>query len=521
MSEIEIMSEKPAKRVSGETRLSLLEKFLIVSELEGPNPRTKAAIAREKGVKPPAINYIWSQRDSIKENYNFNPSNAKELKSSKGPEKFKDIDEPLLTWFQNNRVANKIVDGNMLLTQARKAAVRLGINSEDITESWVQRWRARHGIKSLVLHGEAADCPDYADWLEAHKCIFEKYPVGNILNFDETALFWRVQNKRTFVLAAENSSQIRGRKANKSRVTLLVGCAADGKKEALIVVGTAANPRWPLLLGQRTRTKAPLTYYSSKKGWMNQHIFGQILADLEMRFKKQKRNCLVLLDNCSSHKGFCDMYDGTKTNMRIIMLPKNTTSKLQPCDQGVIRSLKAKYRGRLGKLSLAKDSDKISLYEGLMIIRASWNIDVHESVILNAWKKSGLFGDPDTGNGTPDFDGLEDTDDTDIHEMAKIEDDINVDEEPEQDIMVIMNDYLGIEESAENVKEEQSDNDSVCMEQNLPPTTEECLQFLFLIESRFLTATGDIPDALIDLKTQLAQLPKKQSSITDFFTRSD
>ena len=91
------MSEPSVKRARGETRLSLLDKYQIITELEGPNPRSKVAIATEKGVKRQAITYIWSQRESIKEKYKANPSTAKESKSSKGPEKFKDIDELLLS----------------------------------------------------------------------------------------------------------------------------------------------------------------------------------------------------------------------------------------------------------------------------------------------------------------------------------------------------------------------------------------------------------------------------------------
>ena len=63
----------------------------------------------------------------------------------------------------------------------------------------------------------------------AHKNTFQKYPEANI------TLFWCTQNKRTFVPAAEESSQVRRRKANKSRITFPVGCAKYGQKEAPIV----------------------------------------------------------------------------------------------------------------------------------------------------------------------------------------------------------------------------------------------------------------------------------------------
>ena len=70
--------------------------------------------------------------------------------------------------------------------------MKLGIDEGALNESWVQRWRERHGIKYLRPRGE----------------------------------------------------KIRGRKANKSRVPLLVGCSMDGVKMPLCI-GTAAKPTPP------------------------------------------------------------------------------------------------------------------------------------------------------------------------------------------------------------------------------------------------------------------------------------
>ena len=53
------------------------------------------------------------------------------------------------------------------------------------------------------------------------------------------------------------------------------------------------------------------------------------------------------------------------------MLPKLTTSMIQPCDQGVIRSSKANYRTKLSHLLLNKEAKDDSLYEGLMMVRSA------------------------------------------------------------------------------------------------------------------------------------------------------
>ena len=93
------------------------------------------------------------------------------------------------------------------------------------------------------------------------------------------------------------------------------------------------------------------------------------------------RRALLFVDNCSAHKFASEL------SYTIIMkLPVNTTSKLQPCDQGVIRSMKAKYRVRLSNLMLTADQTKdVNLYNGLMMLKAAWT-EVTAEVVLNAWR---------------------------------------------------------------------------------------------------------------------------------------
>ena len=164
-----------------------------------------------------------------------------------------------------------------MVTQAGRGAMRIGVSPDEINDSWVQRWR------TLGLHGEVADCAAYNDWSVAHRHILQQYKLADILNFDESALFWPFHDKRNFVLATEAPSKVHRPKVPKTRMTLLVRFAANGQNKPSMAVETSANPRWPVLPGKKTRTKAPVIYYSSEKGWMTQNIFGKIFADMEQR----------------------------------------------------------------------------------------------------------------------------------------------------------------------------------------------------------------------------------------------
>ena len=58
-------------------------------------------------------------------------------------------------------------------------------------------------------------------------------------------------------------------------------------------------------------------------------------------FLKEKRK-IVLVDNCTAHPHIKNL-----KCIKLVFLPPNTTSVLQPMDQGVIRSLKSHYKKQL------------------------------------------------------------------------------------------------------------------------------------------------------------------------------
>ncbi|UYV71281.1 hypothetical protein LAZ67_8002486 [Cordylochernes scorpioides] len=104
----------------------------------------------------------------------------------------------------------------------------------------------------------------------------------------------------------------------------------------------------------------------------------------------QHRQIILLLDNCGAHPP--DMQG--LTNTRIAFLPPNTTSMLQPCDQGIIRNFKMIYRTRLMRKYLtaydAGTALTINLKQAVDIISVAWN-DVLPATISNCWHHSGII----------------------------------------------------------------------------------------------------------------------------------
>ena len=106
--------------------------------------------------------------------------------NTRAPTKNSEIEQPLIEWFNalktrmkevngnnENKEVNKEVNGKMILRGAKKIAKKLGADADALNESWLQRWRERHGIHYKALHGEAGDCHAFEEWLAGIKLLEE------------------------------------------------------------------------------------------------------------------------------------------------------------------------------------------------------------------------------------------------------------------------------------------------------------------------------------------------------------
>ena len=98
-----------------------------------------------------------------------------------------------------------------------------------------------------------------------------------------------------------------------------------------------------------------------------------------IRLRNPDRRVLLLVDNCSGHLGEIDGL----TNVSIKFLPPNTTSHLQPCDAGIIKTMKTFYRKRLVN----------SLYESVEYNNEIILPDVKKAIhmLVKAWNDVCIF----------------------------------------------------------------------------------------------------------------------------------
>ena len=91
---------------------------------------------------------------------------------------------------------------------------------------------------------------------------------------------------------------------------------------------------------------------------------------------RQRRHILLLIDNAPSH--IIDEY----SNIKIQFLPPNTTSKIQPLNQGIIRSVKCAYR----KTIQVQYCSRVENYEEVKQIIQSFDFVVAVNTLVDAWE---------------------------------------------------------------------------------------------------------------------------------------
>ena len=121
-------------------------------------------------------------------------------------------------------------------------------------------------------------------------------------------------------------------------------------------------------------------WYASKNAWMTGEIHHQFMTKLNNEMRLSNHHILYVCDNASSHQ--VQEY----SHIEFLMLPPNTTSIMQPLDQGIILSAKRRYKKKLAERYLAcveNNKDANSLLKALDIVQAT-------NMIAASWREPPL-----------------------------------------------------------------------------------------------------------------------------------
>jgi len=312
-----------------------------------------------------------------------------------------DLDSALFEWQQRLQKKKAVITGEILKAQAIKFWVTLpqyqGQEQPKFSNGWLWGFQHRFRIKEYIYHGEAASAEinkvEAIAQMEYIRQLCSEYHEDDILNIDETGLFWKLTPDRT--LATQAGS---GGKKSKDRITLVFTVSASGKKEQVWCIGKSKNPR---CFKKINRKLLRIEYRYNKTKWMTGIIMEEYLQWLDNKISGANRKVLLLLDNFSGHELGVELVGGKQglSNVRVEWLPPNTTSHWQPLDQGIIASFKTIYRKEwilyiLRQYEANKDPNKtVNLLKAIQWTRKAWD-QVTDTTIQRCWWKSTIIKKP-------------------------------------------------------------------------------------------------------------------------------
>ena len=164
-------------------------------------------------------------------------------------------------------------------------------------------------------------------------------------------------------MKGENCS---GGKYSKVRLTGMAAASAAGEKLPMFVIDKSVKPRC-----FKHDKSLPCCYRAQPKSLMNSFPFDEWVKELYRKFEKENRKIVLIVDICSAHPIVDDLIA-----IELVFLPPNTTSKTQLMDQGVIRSLKAKYHRRIIKrliraVDMKKKLPQTSILDAMQLLQSA------------------------------------------------------------------------------------------------------------------------------------------------------
>ncbi|CAH4036248.1 unnamed protein product [Pieris brassicae] len=193
-----------------------------------------------------------------------------------------------------------------------------------------------------------------------------RYTPEEIFNADETGLFYNLTPDKTLKFKGE---ECKGGKLPKTRITVLVAANMTGScKRKLLVIGKAKKPR----CFKNILQSLPVTYENNTRSWMTSQIFEKWLRIWDAELKSGGNKILLLVDNCPAHSVVSNL-----KCIRLVFLPPNVTSVLQPMDQGVIKALKTQYRKlqvlqMIQNIENSKDTKSLRVLDAILMISEAW-----------------------------------------------------------------------------------------------------------------------------------------------------
>ncbi|KAH9071741.1 hypothetical protein Ae201684P_022188 [Aphanomyces euteiches] len=309
------------------------------------------------------------------------------------------LDRELLIWINKCDAMNVSITGDLIKEQALAIYETQPSPKKPMhfSSGWLYCFMKRHDLTSRRLHGERASLSQDEVDDGRSKLLLEtsRYSKEDIYNMDESALFYKRAPDTTI-----SKTATQGLKKDKTRITVALAANCSGSdKLPLLFIGKAARPR---CFGNKSAEQLCFIYRFNRKAWMTITIFSEWISKFNAMMATMGRSVLLVLDNASSHK----IEEVELTHVRVLMLPPNATSALQPMDAGVIAAFKRYFKRKQLRHAIQRvnrvPDDKLKDFKKLGSkiyavdqltamnwAKSAWD-DVTPETIKNCWLHTGI-----------------------------------------------------------------------------------------------------------------------------------
>uniref|UniRef100_A0A8C9VDH0 HTH CENPB-type domain-containing protein n=1 Tax=Scleropages formosus TaxID=113540 RepID=A0A8C9VDH0_SCLFO len=387
----------PAAKTSEKDKLkrkniTLKDKLEIIKRIEC-GEKQKDIIA-STGLTGSTIYTIFQNKEKIKQSAETLIGGYKLSKVSRSRHSILErMELLLLRWIEEQNTKGVLLSA--MLIQEKALSLFEGLKKKMLDEGdqtvkyvefaasrgWFDRFRQRGFLHTLRLSNEAAspDTESAATFLD--QLLEGGYDARQVFNMDETGLFWKRLPSKTFM--SQEEKKVPSHKPSKDRLALLLGgnLKGDVKLKPLLVYHSE-NPR---ALKGMLRSVLPVIWRSNHKSWVTQDVFMDYVRSYFSPFVEKycrenslPNKALLIIDNAPCHPVGTILY---ADNIEVVFLPPQTTSLLQPMDQGIIATFKSYYL----QIVMRHFRNESKSGRSLMDIWKDFSIKVALRFIAEAW----------------------------------------------------------------------------------------------------------------------------------------
>ena len=195
------------------------------------------------------------------------------------------LNQIVYRFVQSSNATKTPINGTVIKSFALEAAEQMNLKEFKASNGWINRFTKKFRISLKSTSGEAGYVSQTTveEWLPKLKELIQSYDRKDVLNFDETGLFWKLLPKKSYVI--KGSKHIGGKKSKK-RITIALGCSFTSEKLKPLIIGNPLNPRCFKDLKYDINSLG-VHYFSNKTAWMTKIIFNKWLKksirNLEMK----------------------------------------------------------------------------------------------------------------------------------------------------------------------------------------------------------------------------------------------